>query len=83
MPARTDQYFVPEDSEMEVKYLPKGKLAVIETIYGMFRFGFKSRWRGFRADGLLNDTGHIGGGGGGTKEDDKFIDDHVREFISK
>ncbi|KAK4695673.1 actin-related protein 6, partial [Phenoliferia sp. Uapishka_3] len=34
MPTRTDQYFVPEDSEMEVQYLPNGKLAVVETIYG-------------------------------------------------
>ncbi|MCJ1351603.1 MAG: hypothetical protein MMC33_001587 [Icmadophila ericetorum] len=34
MPARTDQYFPPEDSEIELKYLKHGKLAVIETIWG-------------------------------------------------
>ncbi len=49
MPTRTDQYFVvrapiphssalsltqPEDSKIEVKYLPRGTLQVVETIYG-------------------------------------------------
>ncbi|KAI4104582.1 MAG: hypothetical protein L6R37_003186 [Teloschistes peruensis] len=34
MPARTDTYFPPEDSENEVKYLKHGELAVIETIWG-------------------------------------------------
>ena len=34
MPCRTDQYFPPEDSEIEKKYLEKGTLAVIESIWG-------------------------------------------------
>ena len=34
MPCRTDQYFPPEDSEIEVKYLKKGTLAVIESVWG-------------------------------------------------
>ena len=34
MPCRTDQYFPPEDSEIEVKWLKKGTLAVIESIWG-------------------------------------------------
>ncbi|MCJ1385452.1 hypothetical protein MMC17_008575 [Xylographa soralifera] len=34
MPARTDQYFPPEDSEIEVKHLKHGELAVLETIWG-------------------------------------------------
>jgi len=34
MPARTDQYFPPEDSEIEVKHLKHGTLAVMETIWG-------------------------------------------------
>ena len=34
MPARTDQYFPPEDSEFEVKHLKTCELRVIETIWG-------------------------------------------------
>ncbi|KAL6246039.1 hypothetical protein RBB50_007192 [Rhinocladiella similis] len=34
MPCRTDQYFPPEDSEIEVKYLKHGTLAVIESTWG-------------------------------------------------
>jgi homoserine acetyltransferase len=34
MPCRTDQYFPPEDSEIEVKYLKKGTFAPIESIWG-------------------------------------------------
>jgi len=34
MPSRTDCYFPPEDSEEEVKHIPNGKLAVIESIWG-------------------------------------------------
>ena len=34
MPSETDQYFRPEDSEVEVEYLEKGELAVIPTIWG-------------------------------------------------
>lgn len=34
MPSRTDQYFPPEDSEAEVKCLKKGRLEVMETIWG-------------------------------------------------
>lgn len=34
MPSRTDQYFPPEDSEVEVKHLKRGRLEVIETIWG-------------------------------------------------
>lgn len=34
MPARTDQYFPPEDSVEEVKHLKNAELKVIETIWG-------------------------------------------------
>ena len=34
MPSRTDQYFQVADSEVEMRYLRKGELAVIETIWG-------------------------------------------------
>lgn len=34
MPSRTDQYFPPEDSETEMKYLKRGQLAVVETVWG-------------------------------------------------
>ena len=34
MPSRTDQYFPPEDSEIEMKYLKRGQLAVVETVWG-------------------------------------------------
>jgi len=34
MPARTDMYFPPEDSEFEVEHLKNGELKVIETVYG-------------------------------------------------
>ncbi len=34
MPARTDQYFPPEDNEIEMKHLKHGTLAVIETVWG-------------------------------------------------
>ena len=34
MPSRTDMYFPPEDSEVEVKYMPEAKLSVIESIWG-------------------------------------------------
>jgi homoserine O-acetyltransferase len=34
MPCRTDQYFPPEDSEIEMKYLKRGTLAVIESVWG-------------------------------------------------
>jgi len=34
MPSRTDTYFPPEDSVVEVKYLRDAKLAVIESIWG-------------------------------------------------
>jgi len=34
MPSRTDTYFPPEDSEVEVKHLRNAKLAVIESIWG-------------------------------------------------
>ena len=58
MPAKTDQYFPPEDSEEEVKHLKNGELAVIPTIWG-----------------------HLAGGGNGTKEDKKFICEHVAKLI--
>ena len=32
MPCRTDQYFPPEDSEIEMKFLQRGELAVIESV---------------------------------------------------
>jgi homoserine acetyltransferase len=34
MPCRSDQYFPPEDSEIEMKYLKHGTLAVIESLWG-------------------------------------------------
>ena len=34
MPSRTDQYFMVDDSEIEMKYLKKGEFAPIETIWG-------------------------------------------------
>jgi homoserine acetyltransferase len=34
MPCRTDQYFPPEDSEIEMKHLKHGKFAPIESIWG-------------------------------------------------
>ena len=34
MPSRTDQYFPPEDSEVEMKYLKRGTLSVIESVWG-------------------------------------------------
>jgi homoserine acetyltransferase len=34
MPCRSDQYFPPEDSEIEMKYLKQGTLAVIESCWG-------------------------------------------------
>ena len=40
MPSRTDQYFPPEDSEMEVKHLKNAKLEVIESIWGHLAGGF-------------------------------------------
>ena len=34
MPSRTDQYFPPEDNEIEVSMMPNADLRVIETIWG-------------------------------------------------
>jgi len=34
MPCRTDQYFPPEDSEIEMKYLKAGTFAPIESVWG-------------------------------------------------
>ncbi|KAL8874979.1 MAG: hypothetical protein Q9198_006598 [Flavoplaca austrocitrina] len=34
MPSRTDTYFPPEDSEVELQHLKHGELAVLETIWG-------------------------------------------------
>ena len=34
MPVRSDLYFVPQDSQREVKSLPHGTLRIIESIYG-------------------------------------------------
>ena len=34
MPSRTDQYFLAEDSEIEMKYLKKAEYAPIETVWG-------------------------------------------------
>ncbi|KAF7315173.1 AB hydrolase-1 domain-containing protein [Mycena indigotica] len=34
MPARTDMYFPPEDSQFEVQHLNNGRLRVIESIWG-------------------------------------------------
>jgi homoserine acetyltransferase len=43
MPSRTDQYFPPEDSEIEMTYLKRGELAVIETIWGHIAGGTANR----------------------------------------
>lgn len=40
MPSRTDQYFPPEDSEVEVKHLKNAELKVIESIWGHIAGGF-------------------------------------------
>lgn len=34
MPSRTDMYFPPEDSEIEVSHMPNAQLRVIESIWG-------------------------------------------------
>jgi len=34
MPSKTDLYFPPEDSEMEVSHLPDAKLVVMDTVWG-------------------------------------------------
>ncbi|GJN81753.1 hypothetical protein PLIIFM63780_005288 [Purpureocillium lilacinum] len=34
MPSRTDLYFPPEDSEEEVKHLARGRLVIIESVWG-------------------------------------------------
>lgn len=34
MPCKTDQYFPPDDSEIEVKHLKKGTLAVMPSVWG-------------------------------------------------
>jgi homoserine O-acetyltransferase len=34
MPSRTDLYFPPEDSEIEVSHMPNAELRVIESIWG-------------------------------------------------
>lgn len=43
MPARTDQYFPPEDNEVEVKSLEHGEFACIETPYGHIAGGGNGR----------------------------------------
>lgn len=77
MPTRTDQYFVPADSEMEVTHLRDGKLVVVETIYGSERTVHSSR---ISAD--TSSHRHVGGGGGGSKEDNDFIDLEVAKFLA-
>jgi len=34
MPSRTDQYFPPEDNEIEVAHMPNAELRIIPTIWG-------------------------------------------------
>jgi hypothetical protein len=34
MPGRTDLYFPPEDCALEVELLARGRLAVIESVFG-------------------------------------------------
>ena len=34
MPSRTDLYFPPEDTELEVPQMPNAKLRVIPTVWG-------------------------------------------------
>lgn len=43
MPARTDQYFPPEDNEEEVKHLKHGEFRCIETPYGHIAGGGSGR----------------------------------------
>lgn len=59
MPCKTDLYFPPEDSEIEVSHLGNNaKLVVIDSVWG-----------------------HMAGGGSNA-EDDKFIFDEVKKFLS-
>jgi homoserine O-acetyltransferase/O-succinyltransferase len=39
MPAKTDLYFPPEDSEFEVKHMPNAELRVVDSIWGHFAGG--------------------------------------------
>jgi homoserine O-acetyltransferase len=39
MPASTDLYFPPEDSQYEVKHMPNAELRVVETVWGHFAGG--------------------------------------------
>ena len=39
MPASTDLYFPPEDSEYEVKHMPNAELRVVKTVWGHFAGG--------------------------------------------
>ena len=39
MPASTDIYFPPEDSEYEVKHMPNAELRVVKTVWGHFAGG--------------------------------------------
>ena len=34
MPSQTDQYYLPEDNEIEVHHTPNAELRVIPTIWG-------------------------------------------------
>ncbi len=39
MPASSDLYFPPEDSEYEVKYMPNAELRIVKTVWGHFAGG--------------------------------------------
>jgi len=34
MPSQTDQYFPPEDNEIEVSHMPNAELSIISSIWG-------------------------------------------------
>lgn len=58
MPSKTDQYFLPEDNEEEVKHLKGGEFRCIESVYGHLAGG---------GDGAKEDTEFI------TKKIRRFI----------
>lgn len=67
MPSRTDTYFPPSDSEVEVETLNDGGKGEQRARYAVI----PSIW------------GHLAGGGGGSKEDEKFLCDQIGKFVEE
>jgi homoserine acetyltransferase len=65
MPSRTDQYFAAEDSEIEVRNLKRGRLEVIETIWGHIAGGGANagdvKWMDGRIGEFLGGEDGVGG----------------------